>query len=1186
MMTDIAPLGFAIDTQPLDAAAGKAQKVARDFLDVGAAADAMGAKASKGAREVASEQDKMIRKAEELKRVVDAGSVAQARQNKLLEEHNALLKAGLITQQEYDAARRMAAPPPAMPGNQRNSFGYTRAGASRMLGMTAMYTASDVTSQLAFGTNPAMIAMQQGPQVLQAMAQAGVGRMAWAGIGAVGAVGAGIGLIAYLEKVNDEFRKLERTTAMVVDGLPRAREAIGLAADAAGLTGSGRNNLLAAATGIVNQPLGRALGGVGGATEFASLIDQLNVAGYGDRKALPQLTQMAAKALGDGGVDAGELEALMTKLPFLATALQEGLGKSRAEVEAMARSGQLTAGAFISAIEASRQLEDAARKNASEWGKVGDSFKGLLESLSVSTGFKSFSKSFARSLAEGFDEFRASLDQHEETKRTGQTAYQRRLNMYNPNVDTGQVDTTLYDGNPLAGRMRLTSGPGRRRDPITGQWREHAGWDYAAEVGTPLHATRDGRIVFAGERGGYGNTIELIGQDGRGDRFAHLSRFNVQSGAEVRKGDIIGYTGNSGRSTGPHLHWEQFRRDPTNALRGQAALGTSRTGEIARLEADIAQDRAAANDPNTPPEERAALLDRVRQNESRLRSARASLAYPDESPFDRQRRTQAYQTGEGGARGINAEAWGLLDSQQRGGWEGDFNTARSIVLQGRLSGADASIWGMNRGAGRTASMAAAAAGGPWALRNARINAQVEEYRDSQFGGLTSPDIEAAVDRYRKALVAATEAQEKLTEAQRKEALDWANEGATGRLGVGGGNGVLRFDRQRMVAELLRSNPNADTSGLLRSFRLADLGQAAGMARGYADEAVDLGDQLAMGGMSGSRGRVFGAGMAVRRQFQRGSELSDTQINQMVELAEAAEKARIAVEEYAEAHHEISSSISGGVGNAIRGVGSSLLRGDASLREVDRILADQLAGIGDRMIDNLIAKPMERMTEGFADRMSTWIIDRLGGMATVEVTSVKAATSVATLAVAAQAATAALSSMAASAGGSTATNIASSIVGALTGGVGTGVGGAAGMSYRPSGVGGVGMHVAAFGTTLSSGRHVRFAALGTVLDRATMVGQDTVGGEAGDEALLPLKRGPDGRLGVAAHGGGGGDVQVIVNDMRGKGGAPVETEASQGPDGKRIIKMTIRDEMRAGIAGGEYDSQMRERYGAQPAIARR
>ena len=112
-------------------------------------------------------------------------------------------------------------------------------------------------------------------------------------------------------------------------------------------------------------------------------------------------------------------------------------------------------------------------------------------------------------------------------------------------------------GAPVAGRM--TSGFGMRRHPILGFARMHAGIDFAAGYGTPIHATSDGRVNFAGRHGGHGNYVRLDHGGGIGTGYAHMSRIAVSPGHSVRRGQVIGYVGSTGLSTGPHLHYELYR---------------------------------------------------------------------------------------------------------------------------------------------------------------------------------------------------------------------------------------------------------------------------------------------------------------------------------------------------------------------------------------------------------------------------------------------------------------------------------------------------------------------------------------------------------------------------------------------------------------------------------------------------
>ncbi len=84
----------------------------------------------------------------------------------------------------------------------------------------------------------------------------------------------------------------------------------------------------------------------------------------------------------------------------------------------------------------------------------------------------------------------------------------------------------------------------------------HAGLDYAAPVGTPLRAMSKGTIVFAGQQGAYGTKVEIRYWDGTVSYFGHMSKTLVKAGQKVAKGQVVGLSGNTGRSTGPHLHLE------------------------------------------------------------------------------------------------------------------------------------------------------------------------------------------------------------------------------------------------------------------------------------------------------------------------------------------------------------------------------------------------------------------------------------------------------------------------------------------------------------------------------------------------------------------------------------------------------------------------------------------------------
>ena len=105
----------------------------------------------------------------------------------------------------------------------------------------------------------------------------------------------------------------------------------------------------------------------------------------------------------------------------------------------------------------------------------------------------------------------------------------------------------------------ITSGFGMRRHPILGYSRLHAGIDFGAAYGSPIYAVSDGTVVFAGWHGGHGNFVELEHGGGFGTGYGHMSRIAVAPGARVHAGQVIGYVGSTGVSTGPHLHYELYR---------------------------------------------------------------------------------------------------------------------------------------------------------------------------------------------------------------------------------------------------------------------------------------------------------------------------------------------------------------------------------------------------------------------------------------------------------------------------------------------------------------------------------------------------------------------------------------------------------------------------------------------------
>jgi len=121
--------------------------------------------------------------------------------------------------------------------------------------------------------------------------------------------------------------------------------------------------------------------------------------------------------------------------------------------------------------------------------------------------------------------------------------------------ENGKELVKKYMGKPLK-HIRITSNfTNRRFHPVLKRWKAHLGTDFGARRGTPILAAADGRVVFARYKGANGNLVKIKHRDGYATIYAHMSRIKTKCGKEVKKGEVIGYVGNTGRSTGSHLHF-------------------------------------------------------------------------------------------------------------------------------------------------------------------------------------------------------------------------------------------------------------------------------------------------------------------------------------------------------------------------------------------------------------------------------------------------------------------------------------------------------------------------------------------------------------------------------------------------------------------------------------------------------
>ena len=141
----------------------------------------------------------------------------------------------------------------------------------------------------------------------------------------------------------------------------------------------------------------------------------------------------------------------------------------------------------------------------------------------------------------------------------GDVGFDKRLDRASSALERLETVKTAARGIPLAAPLSgaaTSSGFGPRLDPFLGRMAMHTGLDFRGATGTTIKAPAPGKVVFAGRNGGYGKSVEIEHPSGVTTRFAHMSRVSVTKGETVDLGETIGYVGSTGRSTGPHLHYE------------------------------------------------------------------------------------------------------------------------------------------------------------------------------------------------------------------------------------------------------------------------------------------------------------------------------------------------------------------------------------------------------------------------------------------------------------------------------------------------------------------------------------------------------------------------------------------------------------------------------------------------------
>ena len=199
------------------------------------------------------------------------------------------------------------------------------------------------------------------------------------------------------------------------------------------------------------------------------------------------------------------------------------------------------------------ELEQANHEKDIQVASLGS----LASEVSAIYGLKAEPLLLTSSDSDDEEQVQSSLDQLSTLRHSALTG------VANIGVSMGMKQATLADWQRMAAAPTLwpvegpiTAGFGERIDPFNGEGAFHRGIDISSPMGTPVIAPADGVVIFASMASGYGRTIEIDHAHDIMTRYGHLMGWAVSEGERVQRGQVIGYVGNTGRSTGPHLHYE------------------------------------------------------------------------------------------------------------------------------------------------------------------------------------------------------------------------------------------------------------------------------------------------------------------------------------------------------------------------------------------------------------------------------------------------------------------------------------------------------------------------------------------------------------------------------------------------------------------------------------------------------
>jgi murein DD-endopeptidase MepM/ murein hydrolase activator NlpD len=212
-------------------------------------------------------------------------------------------------------------------------------------------------------------------------------------------------------------------------------------------------------------------------------------------------------------------------------------------------------------LETDKQEQEAAKVKLQQ--KEAELEKQIQEATNLVKQMEAQSDSYQvalQQLAEEEDAISAQIDQKvAELEKQQEAARQAQNQSQGQSQNQGQGTTGSSSSGylwPLGGYTSISSGFGGRTHPIAGVWRMHNGVDVPAPGGTPIRATKSGQVIVSAYGGSYGNYVSISHGGGSSSLYAHMSKRAVGAGQTVQKGQVIGYVGTTGSSTGNHLHFE------------------------------------------------------------------------------------------------------------------------------------------------------------------------------------------------------------------------------------------------------------------------------------------------------------------------------------------------------------------------------------------------------------------------------------------------------------------------------------------------------------------------------------------------------------------------------------------------------------------------------------------------------